>query len=71
LPGTNTLAYYKHLWITAVKSFVTLALSKSEETDLYVGLGSWLRQTVGSKLRYSISADNAIKPFSFVTDIAH
>jgi hypothetical protein len=25
LPGTNALAYYEHLKITAVKSFITLA----------------------------------------------
>jgi hypothetical protein len=25
LPGTNALAYYKHLQITVVKSFITLA----------------------------------------------
>ncbi len=24
LPWTNTLAYYEHLWITAIKSFITL-----------------------------------------------
>jgi len=24
LPGTNTLAYYKNLYLTAVKSFITL-----------------------------------------------
>jgi hypothetical protein len=25
VPGTNTLAYYKNLYLTAVKSFITLA----------------------------------------------
>ena len=24
LPGTNTLAYYWHLWVTTIKSFITL-----------------------------------------------
>jgi hypothetical protein len=27
LPGTNTLAYYKHSQITAVKSFITMGSS--------------------------------------------
>jgi hypothetical protein len=27
LPGTNTLAYYKHSQITAVKSFITMGIS--------------------------------------------
>jgi hypothetical protein len=40
LPGTNVLAYCKHLYITVVKSFMTLvaALEIEEDDDVFPDL---------------------------------
>jgi hypothetical protein len=51
LPGTNTLAYYDHLYVTSVKSFMTFcSVDKMEETDTCRLLGAV--DTAGAAARH-------------------